>query len=573
LGKNKGIFGFLFVLISGAVWAAAEQTEHRPIGFSDSWIMEQSLRFDPAALVNGQGWARQDLSIRGSSYSGSGISINGLNIKNPYSRHWHSEIPIVGNLFAKPKIKTGLDNVSGHLVGTAEYTTTLPETRVQASTGIGSGDHFTAAFFGQIEGAGGFLNWEKAGGVDFEANDFDRIAAGLFARHLCDDSDWIIDLLAGYQRKDFGAQGYYGIPSTVYADERAEDALVFLSAISGSLDDAYFRVSGSWRQFDDDYRIPAAGFSSDVRSRFAAVAVEGRTMEIQNIALNFRADIENGQVDGDIDRHDRLRGSVLILPQATFKHFRFTAGLNNVFQTSESAEWLPQAGIEWFVTDNSTLYVSYSENVEQPDYQVLYCNDPYHAGSGWLDPQRARNTEIGFRQVVSAGLDWRAAAFRRRVENASDWVKKTASDTIWKATDLGKLDVMGVETEMNYYPSNKLDLRVRYQWITKDDYDYYAGLYELDYPKHLLAFSGHWKPLKEWTFFAAQTLRWQTVNEARRSGDFGAEASVGVHYFPSWLHHVRLTLTLDNLWGAGFQSVPGLKPPERTVFAGLTAAW
>ncbi len=494
-------------------------------------------------LVNSQGWAQHDLSIRGSSYTGAGISINGLNLKVPYSAHFNSELPMSGIGLSTPSVQQN----------TVAYTTVPQASSLQAGTGIGTKEHYTANASAFNSGVGGFLEWEKARKIDYDANDLDRYSGGAQLQHFV--NDWQLDLIGSGQKKEFGAQGYYGIPANQYARQTTEDALVFLGASRGELDDAYFRTSAAWRQFDDEYIGPN---SYDVRSRFGAVAVEGRTMEIQHIALNLRGDLENEQVDGTTGSHDRTRGSVLILPEARFEHFVFKAGLNSVFQTSEAAEFLPEAGVDWLATDNSTVYISYSETVQQPDYQTLDSN-------ALLQQQKSQNTELGFRQFASASLDWRAATFFRRLENASDWVAGTA-------TDLGTLNIAGLESEISFYPSEELELRAFYQWVHKDD-DRTDGLYELDYPEHLVNFSGHWKFTPEFLLFAVQTLRYQTENDARTSGDFGAEASLGLHWFPRFAQGVRLSLLVDNLWDTDFQALPGLKPPGRTVATGITVTW
>ena len=280
-------------------------------------------------------------------------------------------------------------------------------------------------------------------------------------------------------------------------------------------------------------------------------------MEIQNIALNLRGDLENEQVDGTANG-DRTRGSVLILPEARFEKITLKAGLNSVFQTSESAEFLPMAGIDWLATDNSTLYASYSETVQQPDFQTLESNP-------LLNMQKAQNAELGFRQFASVSLDWHAASFFRRLENASDWIGGTA-------TDLGTLDVAGLEAEIGFYPSEALELHAFYQWAHKDN-SRTDGLYELDYPEHLFNLSGHWNFLPNFQLFGAQTLRWQTQNQARTSSDFGANASLGIHWFPRFAHQIRCSFLIDNLWGTDFQSIPGLKPPPTTLSTEITASW
>ncbi len=512
------------------------------VEFADTRTVEHQLWEDPVVLVNSQGWAQHDLSIRGSSYTGAGISINGLNLKVPYSAHFNSELPMSGIGLSAPSVQQN----------TVAYTTVPQASSLQAGSGIGTKEHYSANLSAFNSGVGGFVDWEKARQIDYDANDLDRYSGGAQLQHFI--NDWQIDLIGVGQKKEFGAQGYYGIPATQYARQKTKDALIFLGASRGDQEDAYFRTSTVWRQFDDEYIGP---ISYDVRSRFGAMAVEGRSMEVQNIALNLRGDLEHEQVDGTTTG-DRTRGSVLILPEARFERFIVKAGLNSVFQTSESAKFLPIAGIDWLATDNSTLYAAYSETVQQPDFQTLESNPLLHL-------QKSQNSELGFRQFASANLDWRLATFFRRLENASDWVVGTA-------TDLGTLNVAGLESEIAFYPSDTLELRAFYQWVHKDSHRT-DGLYELNYPEHLLNFSGHWRFAPEFLLFAVQTLRYQTENDARTSSHFGADASLGLHWFPRFAHSVRLSLLVDNLWDTDFQAIAGLKPPGRTVSTGITVTW
>lgn len=508
--------------------------------FADTRTIGHTLWEDPVVLVNAQGWAQQDLSIRGSGYTGAGISLNGLTLKSPYSAHYNSELPFLQHLLTAPQTRAGLQNVSGHLIGTAAYNTVPQAARLQARAGVGTKEHYQATILGGTDSVGGFVDWEKARRIDDNANDLDRMAGGAHTQHF--HNDWQLDLIGAHQQKEFGTLGYYGVGT---GDQTLDDSLVFLGATKGDLDDSFIRASSALRQMDLD----------ETDSRYGAVMLEGRTLEIQHIALNLRGDVENEYAEG----RDRTRGSVVILPEARFERFTVSAGLNSVFQTSESAEFLPLAGIDWFATDNSTVYAAYSENVQQPDYQTL-ANNPL------LQQQKTQNSELGFRQFASASLDWRAAAFHRRLDNASDWIGGTA------ATDLGTLNVTGLESEVSYYPSAALELRAFYQWVHKDN-NATDGFYELDYPEHLLNVSGQWQFASEFVLFAAQTLRYQTDNDARTSSNFGADASVGLHYFPRFANNARLSFLVDNLWDTDFQALPGLKPPGRTVSTGITVGW
>jgi hypothetical protein len=517
------------------------------VEFSDTRTVEHGLRGNTEVLVNSQGLAQHDLSIRGSSYTGAGISLNGLNLKAPWSAHWNSELPLPSYLLSATEVRYGAANVSGHLVGTAGYET-VPQMRApnagalrrQAAARIGTEEHYGATTLGGTGRVGGFLDGEKARRIDYSANDLERAMGGAHAQHV--HNDWQFDLVGAHQRKEFGTQGYFGNPA--YAEQTVEDSLVFLGASHGDPDDTFIRAGTAFRQMDIDA----------VDSRFGAAMLEGRTMEIQHIALNLRGDLENEYADGA----DRTRGSVLILPEARFECFTVKAGLNSVFQTSESAEFLPTAGIDWFATDNSRIYAAYSENIQQPDFQTL-------ADNPQLQQQKSKTSELGFRQFLSASLDWRIAGFYRRLEHASDWIGGTA-------TDLGDLNVSGLDSAVSWYPSANLELQAYYQWIYKDN-EISGGLYETDFPEHLMNLSAYWKFLNEFALEFVQAARYQTGNPARTSSDFGAHASLGLHYFPRFAQNVRLSFRVDNLWGSDFQVIPGLKPRPATATAGVTVAW
>ncbi len=525
----------------------------------------------PEILRNPQGLAQYDISIRGSSYASTGLSVNGITLKDPYSAHYGSGLPVDSPLLSDAGVRLELDNRSAHLIGTAARETQPLAARNSASVGLGTDERYRASIFSSSSSVGGAFDWEKARSVDHDENDLERSSGAAFAQFF--KNDWQFDIIGGGQSKQYGARGYYGIPQTVYAEARTDTALFLASAFKGDLDDSFIRTGVSLQESDHEYRIPSATFSNDVRARYGSIMAEGRTLEIQDIALHLRGDLEHERVSGDIGNQDRTRGSVLILPQMNLGRVTLNAGWNSVFQTDESAEWLPQAGAAFFATDNLKLYAAYTESVQQPEYQMLAYSDPYHIGDDTLPMQHVQSTELGLHQFISAELDWRAAVFHRRQENAWDWVKTSAAEVAWTATNLGALDVTGMDAKLNYAASDRLKIGLYYQWITKDKYDAYAGLYELDYPEHLLTLSGFWQITPEFHVYGTQTLRAQTDNAVRSGDDFGTDASLGLHYDPRFANNVRLSFLVENLWGDDFQPVAGLKPRPTTASAGITVAW
>lgn len=512
----------------------------------------QVLTNAPTVLVIPQGLAQQALSIQGSGYSQVGVSLNGLELTLPWSAHFNTDLPLPAQALSEERID---DSVAFKLLD--------PEAENRASAKIGTKERYGASLAGGSESTTGFVEWEKARRIDYVANGLESLTGGACGQQF--RKDWQIDWQAAHQKKTFGAQGYYGLASSTYAEEETRDSLLLASALLGELDGAFLRTALAWRRFEDLYRIPSENVENDVRSQLSTAMIEGRTIEVQDITLNLHGDLKYERIDGDSGTHDRTRGSLTLRPEWLYKALRFKAGFDLVVQSDESADWLPRAGIDWLAGDNTTLYLDYSENVQQPDFQLLYYADPFRSGNPDLQQQHTRNIAFGIRQFTSATLDWHAALFHRRQENAADWVNQTA-------TDLGTVRVSGVESQLNVYPSEKLDLKLFYQWIEKSG-TARNGLYESDFPTHLLALVGSWDVHPELHLALQQTLRVHDDHPQRQGSNTGTDATLSLHYAPHFAQNLRLSLHVENLWGSTFEPIPDLKPRPTSVSSGLTLTW
>ncbi|HKL21679.1 MAG TPA: hypothetical protein VJ904_07730, partial [Tichowtungia sp.] len=95
------------------VTAAAQTAENAAI--------HDVLRAEPGVVLNSRGGSQNDLSVRGSSFSGAGLSLGGLTLRNPQTEHFHAELPLPAAMLSRPAVRTGLDNQGGHLVGTVGF--------------------------------------------------------------------------------------------------------------------------------------------------------------------------------------------------------------------------------------------------------------------------------------------------------------------------------------------------------------------------------------------------------------------------------------------------------------------
>jgi len=550
----------------------------------ESAAIHDVLRTTPGVALNSQGGSQNDVSVRGSSFSGAGLSLGGLPLRNPQTEHFHAELPLPAVMLSRPSVLTSLDNQGGHLAGTVNFNL-LPLTgKREVEAGFGT-DHrdwqsiLLQQTLTDALGIGIFAGRESASGMDYPDNNYDREYIGGHFQFFTDDTQ--LDFFVSHQEKEFGARGYYGVTDLLQAGEQIEDTLLFLSAIQGEVNTDYLRGGISWREFNDDYQLPTLGFRNQHRSRISSAFFDGRTLEINGLSISWRADVDEERVAskgtaGGLGNHHRTRGGISLLPQWRGDRLNITLGARGEFFTNESAEFLPQLGAKYLLSDNLTAFASYTETVRLPSYTELNYNSPGSFGNTGLEPQTSQQTEIGIKGIPSEFMDWKAAAFHRRSKNTIDWMK-TAPAGRWTATDIGPLDVYGVETQLGWYPAQNIEMQFAYTWIYKNkeaaDFGAYASRYALDYPEYLAQALLLWRPFQTLEIGTVQTLRYQADNEVRTGSDFGADGSFIIRYTPAQADWITLAFLLNNAWNDDFQAFPGRQPPERYAGISLTLNW
>jgi len=145
-----------------------------------------TLAATPGILVNSQGvpGGQADLSIRGSSFSGAGLSLNGLALSSAQTEHFNAELPIIAGVLSAPALLSGIDQVlvtEGHLVGTAGFSTMPVETGRTLTLGVAEDAGYWLSTLIQerrpfasgagYAGVGAFGSYTEINAVDYPDND------------------------------------------------------------------------------------------------------------------------------------------------------------------------------------------------------------------------------------------------------------------------------------------------------------------------------------------------------------------------------------------------------------------
>ncbi len=552
--------------------------------------MAANLRAVPFVTVSSQGAAvgQSDLSIRGSAFSGAGLTLGGIGLTSPQTEHFNAELPLIADTFALPEVRTGMDQLragSGHLAGTVELSLLPLEQRRRLTVGgLERGGLWISGLLQQrlfegastSGGAGVFGGYADIPDVDNAGNDVRQASGGARLQLVFPES--VLDAVAGYQKKTFGARGYYGVTAEWDAEETLTDQLLFASWRRELAGDGFLRASMARRVLEDDYTlywtlpgifnnqhettvhdVLADGFFHVGGRAHALWRVSGRDDSIRSTNL------------GD---HDRASATAALVPGLTLGRWQVDGGATYAHFESETDRWLPQAALTVHPGPNR-VRLAYNQTIREPSYTELNYESPASLGNAGLRNQRNETVELAAQGPVGAWLDWQAAVFHTLSHDTVDWIRETPESARWEAASLGRVRTTGAEAGLRARSENGHQLGLAYTVLRKSaNVELHSSRYVLDYPEHHLALSG-WIALSLRTALEfRQALVRQASNALRESSSTATPAMLALHVTPGFTDHAQISLTIENLWDDRFEVFPGQRTvTPRRATVGLTLHW
>lgn len=534
--------------------------------------------------------SQSDLSIRGSSFSGAGLALNGFALPNAQTEHFNTELPLPLGMLSPPVVYTGFEQTlagEGFLIGTVDFSLLPIETGRRLTLGLSEKQGYWGGALaqqrmtltdGQAYGIGAFAGVSAANAVDYSDNDLRAKRAGgqmqWVDRH---GGQW--DLLIARQEKEFGARGYYGTTPLWAADEETEDTLLFAGWTKRDPDGNRYRVSALYREQTDDYALfwtlPGL-YSNSHKLKTFGMSADGRWMVSESGVFDWRITGSGQDIrSNSLGDHGRTQMGLVAVPGLIYEKWFLQAGARmEIFEKTVNA-FLPQAAATRQFSDGLTLKLAYSESVRQPSYTELNYESPASLGNAGLKNQNAETMELLLERYRPQGLSWKFGAFQQAIRNTVDWVRVSEDSTRWEALNIGTVDAVGVEAGLAWRAEGGSRLAAHYTGMNKDaGTELYASRYALDYAEHLLQFSGYLALGSRLGLEYVQYVRRQAENPLRSSSDSGYDASLALHILALKSPRTQLTLALNNLWDDDFEAFPG----QATVFpqrfsAGVTMDW
>jgi iron complex outermembrane receptor protein len=263
----------------------------------------------------------------------------------------------------------------------------------------------------------------------------------------------------------------------------------------------------------------------------------------------------------NLKEHQQLRYAVF----GEYTHLWFGwLGMDAGFRIDRHSDWgtmvSPQASLSYWFKRPWSVQFSAGQAFRCPTFTDLYYVTAGNQGNPDLVPEKAVSyeTTINYHGSGNASL----TAFYRDQEDVIDWVKLTASDSLWWAMNIGQVDIFGIETRYSFKVGG-LSGQLHYTWIGEEKlHRTYLSKYALRYPRHQAnlqlkyTLPGGIIPLVNLVYKERSDEPSYLVLNTKVTKVIG-----------QWL---QASIEGTNLLNTHYEEIPGVKRPGRWVGVGLS---
>jgi iron complex outermembrane receptor protein len=525
------------------------------------------LRLDPTIDLQQRApnGVQADLSILGSTFAETLVLLNGLRMNDAQTAHHDLDIPIPMEAISRIEVLHGAGSTlygADAMGGAVDFITAPAKaTEIRLLTGVGNQG------FNQEHVFGSFLihDWSEtlAGDRDFSTGfipDRDYRSTSASSETQFKSALGVTDVMFAGSDRPFGANNFYGdYPSW----ERTKNWFAAAQQDLGTETTAAFgyrRHSDEFILFRDD---PALYENNHIDQSWQAALRRHQPLR-DSLTLSYGAEMQGDSiVSNNLGDHARNREAVYgSLDFRYWRRFSLTAGAREeLFSGGESA-FTPTLAGGWWLKPNLKLRASVSRGFRLPTYTDLYYSDPADVGNPLLKPESAWSSEVGTDWTPAGRVSAGVTFFQRWDRDVIDYVQ-FAPGQPYQATNIDDLHFTGVEADTTFHLPRDQEIQLAYTFLHGDHAPLPVGevsRYVFNYPSNEAAFNwiGSWRQL-----LVARTrvgVMQRFTQEAYPVWDLSIARKAGM---------VRPYLQFANLSNTGYEEIPGVLMPSRSVAGGV----
>ena len=245
----------------------------------------------------------------------------------------------------------------------------------------------------------------------------------------------------------------------------------------------------------------------------------------------------------------------LLAQQTIAKVLTLNAGVRLEMNEEFGNEWVPQAGIAYQATANTTLKASLSKGFRSPNIREMYM---YAVANPDLKPESMMNYDVSvLQQFLNGNLNVELTAFYIDGKDLIQFISEVSD----KNTNIGSFINKGVELAANYRISNNLKLAATYSYL-------YTDKAILAAPRHLAFLEANWRVKNLMLSANAQYVNrlYTSVEKDINIEDYFLLNMRASYKFP---RIVSVFVNGENLTATKYMINDGFPMPRATVMGGV----
>ncbi len=463
---------------------------------------------------------QSDIYIRGGGFDQVLLLIDGIKVDNPQTGHHTLNAILPIEMIERVEILKGAaGRVYGQnaFSGAINIVTKTPSTEdLKVTLSGGSFDYQKAALFAtdQRESSSHTLYAETI------SSDGYRYNTDYYNQNYLWKSSWKtdqepIELLASFNNRRFGANGFYASPTFTDQFEATQSSLLGLTtSINGNW---HIKPKLYWKRGQDEFILfkndPSIYRNMHITNKLGAEVNATKKHALGTTGIGF--ELAHVSIrSNNLGEHARTLAHGYLEHRFVSNRWDVTPGFSVSHYTDQDTFFYPGIDIGFQINGDSKLFFNSGYTYRIPTYTDLYYNDPTTLGNESLLPEKALSTELGFRHHKN---NWKLSLtlFQRDAKNYIDYVV-LAGDERWQATNIDQILSQGGELDV-VLNSNSHKFSIGYAYLDDDVDGISSALsrYAINSRKHHL--STRW------------TLRWNSLITSSISYRY-AEQDSGYHY-------------------------------------------
>ena len=518
-----------------------------------------------------------DLSIRGTTFEQTLVLVNGLRINDPETGHLNLDIPVPLEAIARIDVLHGSGSTvyGSDAIGGAVNLITRPPVATSITTKAGFGNqgseeqHLQADFRsdsvdGQLTGSRDTSDGFYSGGSNDRGYHSNAVAAETW---ITKSRLGTTDILLAASDRPYGANLFYGpYPSW----ERTKGWFGSVQQQLGpktALDFAYLRHTDLFVLFDGQ---PSIYENNHVASNWEGAL--RRTDDLGNVlgkgsivSYGLEADADT-IASSNLGHHGRNQGAGYAnLSLREIKRLSLTFGAREEILSGGDNVFSPSFAGAFRLSSNLRLRGAAGHGFRLPTYVDLNYSDPTTIGNPELKPETSWSYEGGLDWTPGGRFRLSATGFQLNQHNAIDYAKHSLADPKWQAINVDHLNFTGAETSLRVRLPGSQEIGLSYTAVRAAAPP--AGLiseYAYNYAAQRAVFSWSGEFLHQVTARTQVAAVQRTQHTVYPLWDLSIARSQG---------RVQPYLRLMNLSNTGYQEIPGVPLPGRTVMGGVAYVW